>query len=75
MNSRTSNLEKTQIIHLLEIIDECDKNIVHFFEMGRGADSFSVIQEKHLRKQYVNELNELLKEIHLEVSDTLLKAA
>jgi hypothetical protein len=75
MNSRISELDKIKIIQLVEIIDECDSNIVHFFEMGRGEDSFSVKQERHLLAKYRLELNEILNKIHLEVSDTLLKAA
>ncbi len=60
---------------IYELIDGCDEIIAKLKEMGEAADSPLIRQEFHLRKQYVKDLNEMLKEIHLEVSDTLLKAA
>jgi hypothetical protein len=60
---------------IYELIDGCDEIIVTLRKMGEAENSPLVRQEFHLRKQYVNDLNEMLKEIHLEVSDTLLKAA
>jgi hypothetical protein len=60
---------------IYELIDGCDEVIATLRKMGETESSPLVRQEFHLRKQYVNDLNEMLKEIHLEVSDTLLKAA
>jgi hypothetical protein len=68
MDNKLSTSDKMQIVQLLEIIDECDKNIAHLLhEMGRGEDSFSVKQERYFKNKYTEELNEILKSFHLKV--------
>jgi hypothetical protein len=63
------------VARTIELIRGCDAMIASFYEMGETDDSLMIRQEKHLRKQFINDLNNMLKDIHLEVFDTLQKAA
>ncbi len=60
---------------IYELIDGCDEIIFKLKEMGELESSPLVRQEYYLRKQYVSDLNEMLKVIHLEVQDRLQIAA
>ncbi len=59
----------------IELIKGCDEMILSFKKMGEKEDSLMIRQELHLRKKYVNDLNEMLGQIHLEVFDRLQNAA
>ena len=67
MEGRFSNSDKEKVIYLLDIIDECDLNIIHLLKMGRTETSFSVKQERLLMEKNFRELNELLKNYPLSV--------
>ncbi len=58
-----------------ELIDGCDEVIFTLKKMGESENSPLLRQEYYLRKQYVSDLNEMLKAIHLEVFDRLQNAA
>ena len=61
--------------HTIELIKGCDSMILSFKKMGEKDDSLMIRQELYLRKQYVNDLNEMLGQINLEVFDRLQIAA
>jgi hypothetical protein len=75
MEAKAINEIPTAIAHTVDLIKGCDEMILSFKKMGEKDTSLMIRQELHLRKQYVSDLNEMLKEIHLKVYDTLLMAA
>lgn len=65
----------TALPRIYQLIKGCDEMIASFKLMGEKDDSLMIRQELHLRKQYIQELNEILGKIHLKVVETYNKAA
>jgi hypothetical protein len=55
------------INHTLELIASCNRLIAQYKENGEKEDSLMIRQEKHLKKQYMKQLDEMLSglDIHL----------
>lgn len=75
----TNSLPRLQILQLLELIEQCDKNIIHLFETGSTEKSFSIRQERYLLEKYCKELNEIVsntyKGVELKIASKIAKAA
>lgn len=59
----------TAISQLLEQIELCNYQIQKYIKRGENEDNLPIRQEKHLRNQYLKQLDDLLDEldIHLKL--------
>lgn len=55
----------TAISQLLEQIELCNYQIQKYIKRGEKEDSLSIRQEKHLRNQYLKQLDDLLDELDI----------
>ncbi len=59
MTSKTT-ISGTALLHLLNLIGDCDNNIAVLRQTGETETGLLMRQEKHLKKKYCAELNTLL---------------
>ena len=59
---------QTDIARVLELIRVTNTMIDQLYQAGKEETSLALRQEKRLRQQYTDELNELFKHYHLAVS-------
>ena len=55
-----TTISGTAILHLLNLIGDCDNNIAVLRQTGETETGLLIRQEKHLKKKYCAELNILL---------------
>ena len=55
-----TTISGTAILHLLNLIGDCDNNIAVLRQTGEAETGLLMRQERHLKKKYCNELNALL---------------
>lgn len=65
METLIQTIPKQATIKTLELIEGCDKKIVVLMKEGQAEDRLEMRQERYLRKDYVNQLQKLLKEAGL----------
>ncbi len=61
------NISGTVLLHLLNLIGDCDNNIAVLRQTGETETSLLMRQERHLKKKYCNELNALLEKHKLNI--------
>jgi hypothetical protein len=61
------NISSTAILHLLNLIGDCDSNIAILRQTGESETGLMVRQEKHLKNKYCNDLNLLLEKNKLNI--------
>jgi hypothetical protein len=66
MKSKTT-ISGTAILHLLNLIGDCDNNIAVLRQTGETETGLLMRQEKHLKKKYCHELNALLEKDKLNI--------
>lgn len=66
MTSKTI-ISGTAILHLLNLIGDCDNNITVLRQTGETETSLLMRQERHLKKKYCAELNVLLEKDKLNI--------
>jgi hypothetical protein len=54
------NISSNAILHLLNLIGDCDNNIAVLRQTGETEMGLMMRQEKHLKNKYCNDLNALL---------------
>lgn len=62
-----SDISGTAILHLLNLIGDCDNNIAILRQTGEMEIGLLMRQEKHLKKKYCVELNALLEKEKLRI--------
>ncbi len=67
MQTQEQNISYQSINQLIKLIEGCNKLIKLSLLHGAKEDSLEIRQEKHLKNQYMKQLDELLEEfdIHL----------
>ena len=63
------NISSTAILHLLNLIGDCDNNIAVLRQTGETETGLMMRQERHLKNKYCNDLNMLLEKdkLHIKV--------
>jgi hypothetical protein len=63
------NISSNAILHLLNLIGDCDNNIAVLRQTGEMETGLMMRQEKHLKNKYCNDLNALLEKdkLHIKV--------
>jgi hypothetical protein len=61
------NISSTAILHLLNLIGDCDNNIAILRQTGETETGLMMRQERHLKNKYCNELNLLLEKYKLHI--------
>lgn len=62
-----TTISGTAILHLLNLIGDCDNNIAVLRQTGETETGLLIRQEKHLKKKYCAELNALLEKDKLNI--------
>ncbi len=62
-----------QINYLLDLIAGCDKLLANIRITNKDENSLMIKQEKHLKNQYLKDLNEILKIPNIYIQTTALK--
>jgi hypothetical protein len=63
------NISSATILHLLNLIGDCDNNIAVLRQTGETETGLMMRQERHLKNKYCNDLNLLLEKdkVHIKV--------
>ena len=62
-----AHISSTAILHLLQLIGDCDNNITVLRQTGETETGLLIRQERHLKKKYCAELNALLEKDKLNI--------
>lgn len=60
MKAPTEKISGQVILHLLNLIADCDNNLAILSESGESETGLLMRQERHLKYQFCRELNALL---------------
>ena len=60
MKASTKTISGQAILHLLNLIADCDNNLAILSESGESETGLLMRQERHLKYQFCRELNALL---------------
>jgi hypothetical protein len=61
------NIPYSAINRILELIAGCDKIIAGHRSRGEKENGLSIRQEKYLKNQYLNDLNEILQKSNMNI--------
>ena len=67
MKAATKSNSNDTILHLLNLIGDCDNNLSMLRQSGEIERGLLMRQEKHLKNQYCKELNALLEKNKLRI--------
>jgi hypothetical protein len=69
MKREESKSIQENISRLLELIEGCNRMIENLQDAGNKEGGLAIKQERHLRKKYTDDLNHLLKNYKLKVTE------
>jgi hypothetical protein len=67
MTAATKHISGNAILHLLDLIGDCDNNLTLLQQSGELETGLLIRQEKHLKNQFCKQLNDLLEKDKLKI--------
>ena len=67
MTASTKHNSGNAILHLLNLIGDCDNNLILLRQSEESETGLLIRQEKHLKYQFCKELNQLLEKSKLKI--------